>query len=279
MDLPSRYIDSHVHVWTNDLRRYPLAPEFTAQDMVRDSFLPTEMLDHARQIGVDRAVLVQMSYYGFDNSFMLDVIRENSDTFRGIAVVDWTVRQSRALIRRLAAGGVRGFRIELKKYSSSSLLDHHGLDHLFRLAANERMAICPLLEPGALAAVHQFCHRHRETTVVIDHLAGIGDGAPPAEADVSALCSLARLPNVNVKLSGFYAVGNGPPHHDMLWLIKRVYEAFGPERLMWGSDVPFQMITETYEDSISLIRDHLDFASTADRNRILRGTTERIFFQ
>jgi predicted TIM-barrel fold metal-dependent hydrolase len=220
-----------------------------------------------------------MSYYGFDNSYMLDVIRRQPDVFRGIAVVDCMLDQPDAQIRRLAACGVRGLRIELSKEFSSSSAESAGLDRLFRAAAHEMLAVCPLMVPDALPALRQFCCRHPDTTVVIDHLAGIGDGAPVSDADVSALCSFAALPQVQVKLSGFYTVGKGPPHLDMLPLIKPVYEAFGPRRLMWGSDAPFQMMGETYEDSISLVRDRLDFASADDREWMLRGTAERVFFQ
>lgn len=273
-----RYIDSHVHLWTDDLRSYPLAPGLAPQDMARKSFLPADILHHARGSGVGRMVLVQMSYYGHDNSYMLDVIRCQPDVFRGIAVVDSMLDRPHVPMRRLAASGVRGLRIKLTRELSSSSAEGAALDRLFRAAANERLAVCPLMMPDALPTLRQFCYRYPDASVLIDHLAGIGDGAPVSDADVSALCALAALPQVQVKLSGFYTVGEGPPHVDMLPLIKRVYEAFGPQRLMWGSDAPFQMLGETYEDSISLIRDRLDFASAEDREWMLRGTAETLFF-
>ena len=274
----SHYIDSHVHLWTDDLHRYPLAPGFTAQDMARKSFLPADLLCHTQESSVDRIVLVQMSYYGSDNSYMLEVIRRQPGVFRGIAVVDYMLEQPDAQIHRLVSFGVRGLRIELNKDFSSLSAEGAGLDWLFRTAARENLAICPLMVPDALPALRQFCCRHPDTTVVIDHLAGIGDGAPPLDADLSALCSLSVFPQVHVKLSGFYTVGKGPPHLDVLPLIRRVYEAFGPRRLMWGSDAPFQMMDETYEESISLIRDRLDFASAEDREWMLRDTAEKVFF-
>ena len=47
---------------------------------------------------------------------------------------------------------------------------------------------------------------------------------------------------------------------------------------MWGSDSPYQVVSESYEDSISVVRDKLDFLSTAEREQILAKTAERIFF-
>ncbi|MCI0659786.1 MAG: amidohydrolase [Acidobacteria bacterium] len=62
-------------------------------------------------------------------------------------------------------------------------------------------------------------------------------------------------------------------------LIKHVHRAFGAQRLMWGSDCPFQVVSESYQDSISLIRDRLDFLSIEDKEGILRRTAERSFFE
>jgi predicted TIM-barrel fold metal-dependent hydrolase len=69
-----------------------------------------------------------------------------------------------------------------------------------------------------------------------------------------------------------------PPHLDLAPLIKRVHEAFGPKRLMWASDCPFQVQNETYADSISLVRDRLDFLTPADKEWMLRRTAEETFF-
>ena len=90
---------------------------------------------------------------------------------------------------------------------------------------------------------------------------------------------LARNPNVCIKVSAFYALGSrNPPHHDLVPLIERVVDAFGPERVMWGSDSPYHVQDETYEDSIKLVRDKLDFLSASDRENILCKTAERVFF-
>lgn len=62
-------------------------------------------------------------------------------------------------------------------------------------------------------------------------------------------------------------------------MIKRLYEAFGPQRLMWASDSPYQLQGgNNYRASISLIRDKLDFISAEDRQWLLAKTAERVFF-
>lgn len=62
-------------------------------------------------------------------------------------------------------------------------------------------------------------------------------------------------------------------------MIRRLRDTFGPQRLMWASDCPFQLQRgHTYADSIALIRDQLDFLSATDRYWMLRGTAEKVFF-
>src|SRR5436305_12157207 len=84
------FIDAHVHVWTNDFKKYPLATGFTPEDMEPRRYLADDILREARPSGVDHVVLIQMSYYGFDNSYMLDAIRSHLYVFCVVAVVDWS---------------------------------------------------------------------------------------------------------------------------------------------------------------------------------------------
>jgi predicted TIM-barrel fold metal-dependent hydrolase len=83
-----------------------------------------------------------------------------------------------------------------------------------------------------------------------------------------------------VKLSAFYFLGKkNPPYKDVLPLIRQVFEAFGPERLMWATDCPFQVEKpHTYAASLKLIRDHAEFATTFERQWLLQRTAEKLFF-
>ena len=81
-------------------------------------------------------------------------------------------------------------------------------------------------------------------------------------------------------MSAFYALGNKQyPYTDLIPLIRSLYDAYGPERLMWASDSPFQVqAPHTYAGSIELVRDRLDFLSGEDREWLLRKSGERVFF-
>jgi predicted TIM-barrel fold metal-dependent hydrolase len=277
---PVNFVDTHVHIWTNDFEKYSLAQGFSPQEMAPPVFSWDDILHHAKPDGVSRVVLVQMSYYGYDNSYMLEAVRRWPDIFRGVAVVDWNSSDPEAKMLRLAQQGVRGFRIFPQNLPAETCLEGEGLDRMFRCAAKENLALCVLINPEALPALRRRCENFPDTPVVIDHFARVGMAGPVTENDTQALCALAGYQRVKVKVSAFYALGEKkPPHLDLAPLIKRVHEAFGPKRLMWGSDCPFQVQSETYSDSISLLRDHLDFLSTEDKEWMLRRTAEETFFR
>ena len=105
------YIDAHVHVWTDDYDRYPFGDQHSPEGANPKIFLADDILGHARPCGVERVVLVQMSYYQTDNSYMLDVMAEHPGVFSGIGVVDVGDSKPDEEMLRLAKRGVCGFRI------------------------------------------------------------------------------------------------------------------------------------------------------------------------
>ena len=147
-------------------------------------------------------------------------------------------------------------------------------------AAQTGQAICLLANPDALPAIERFCVLYPRTRVVIDHFARIGIDGTIRPADLDNLCRLAALPQVFVKTSAFYALGQKQaPYLDLAPMIRRLRDAFGAERLMWASDCPFQVQNgHTYAASLSLIRDRLDFLTAEDKQWLLRGTAEKVYW-
>jgi predicted TIM-barrel fold metal-dependent hydrolase len=272
-------IDAHVHVWTPDTGKYPLAPGFSKENMKPPSFTPEELFAHCRPQGVKRIVLIQMSFYGFDNSYMLDAMRRFPETFGGVAVVDWNAPRPDDEMGKMAKAGVRGFRVRSGDRPAENWIETEGFERMFRYAADHGLAICPLMNPAGLPSLMRMCAKHQRTRVVIDHLCRIGSDGEIREADVHSLCLMAHFPEVRVKVSAFYALGKKkPPHDDLLPLIRRVYDAFGAKRLMWASDSPFAVVNERYEDSLSPLRDRCPWLKEEDREWIFRKTAEQLFF-
>ncbi len=276
------FIDAHVHVWTPDTAHYPLAPGFTKADMKPPSFTPQQLFEHCRPAGVDRINLIQMSYYGTDNRYMLDMMALYPEAFVGTAIVDPLGEAPEREMTELAKKRVRAFRIhpKLSKQPPARWLEPEGYGRMFAAGAKNNQALSCLIDPDGLPEVERMCRKYPDTPVIIDHLCRIGADGVIRDADVDALCGLAKQPRVMVKVGAFYALGKKkPPHTDLAPMIRKVLQAFGAKRCMWESDCPFQVVDEKYEDSIDLVRKRLDFLTDDDRERLLRRTAEDFFFK
>ena len=275
-----RYIDAHSHLWTQDTERYPLASGFTKADMKPASFTPDELFHHSKPEGVDRVVAIQMSYYRFDNRYMLDMIARHPGVFRGVAIVDESRADVSQQMKSLAPKGVRGFRVTRGDEPLVPWISSRGMARMWATAGDEGLAICPLIDPEALPLIDKMCTRFPKTRVVIDHFARLGMEGPISKQQLDALCRLARHPHTYVKVSAFYALGEKKaPYLDLAPMIHRLLKTFGASRLMWGSDCPFQVDPGyNYHDSIALIRDRLDFLTAEDKSWMLRQTAEKVFF-
>jgi predicted TIM-barrel fold metal-dependent hydrolase len=275
------YIDAHVHVWTPDTGHYPLAAGYTKEAMKPPSFTPPELFRHSRPAGVDRVNLIQMSFYGFDNRYMLDMMALYPEVFVGTAVIDPFTADVAEQMAALAKKKVRAFRIHprLSKQPAAQWLQPAGYETMFATGARTGQAMSCLIDPDALPELDRMCRKYPETPVIIDHLCRIGADGVVRERDVAALGAMARHPRVLVKVGAFYALGKKePPYTDLGPLIRQVVQAFGARRCMWESDCPFQVVNHRYADSIDLIKTGLDFLSADDREWLLRKTAEAFFF-
>ena len=274
------FIDAHSHIWTPDTERYPLAAGFRRANMDPPSFTTEELSQQAIPVGVNRVVLIQMSFYGYDNSYMLDAIAKHPAMYRGVAVVNQEDANVVATMRDLKKKGVRGFRIYPKDQPLDRWLSSDGMRAMWACGADQNLAMCCLMDTNGLPALDRMCQEFPETPVVIDHLCRIGVTGQIEPNDVQSLCDMAKHERLTVKVSAFYALGQKkPPYRDLVPLIKRLYGAFGPERLMWASDSPFQVVDgHTYKVSIDLIQSGLDFFRPTDLEWLLRRSAEKVFF-
>jgi predicted TIM-barrel fold metal-dependent hydrolase len=276
------YIDAHSHIWTPDVHHYPLAQGFTVNDMKPRSFTAQELLERCRPSGVGRVNLIQMSFYGFDNSYMLGMIKLYPDRFVGTAIVDPLAPRPERAMDDLRPKGVRAFRIapNYSKLPPARWLEPEGYTAMFAAAAKSGQALSCLINPDALPEVDRMCARFPETTVIIDHLGRIGADGNIRGGDIDALCRLARHPKLFVKVGAFYALGKKtPPYLDLAPLIRTVVQAFGAKRCMWESDCPFQVDRDKYSDSIALVKDRLEFLSSDDKEWLLAKTAESVLFK
>lgn len=287
-DKVSNLIDAHSHVWDNDLAKYPLANGQTEKNLKPWTFTPTELLKICRPHGVNRAVLIQHGgYHRFDNSYICDCIAASPGVFSGVAVIDHMAADAAAQVRKHKTKGIRGFRIVPRDWHTNqndlppdTWLVSKDMQTLWRTAGENGMAICPLVHPRYLNSVATACQQFPDTPVVIDHFGRVGIDGTIRKKDLDILCAVAKHKNAHVKISAFYALGKKrPPYTDLITMIKRVLDAFGPERCMWASDSPYQAVSpHSYGPSINLIKTGIDTLSDSDKDWLLRRTAETIYF-
>jgi predicted TIM-barrel fold metal-dependent hydrolase len=283
-------VDGHVHVWSGDTEKYPLAAGFSKEDLWFPSFSAEEVIEHGRAAGITRFNLIQMTWYGLDHSYILDIIANDPEHFVGTgvipAVTDVALASPDRTMVDLAERGVHAIRIRGRstrpKFSERDRwMDYPGFEKIFAAGAEHDLALSFLMTPADLPEVARMCHKFPQTPVIIDHFCMIGRENMFVEDEIAALCRMAKHPRVMVKLGAFYGLGKKePPYLDMLPLIRRVVDAFGPDRCMWESDAPLQAKDgHTFEAAVAVIRDHADFLSASDKQQILVKTAEDFFFK
>ena len=131
-------IDAHVHVWTDDRVKYPRAEG--EQDYTPAQFTPEDLFRHSKPAGVTRVVLIQMSFYRFDNSYMLDSMKAHPGVFSGVGIVNDSGSSPDKEMEALARKGVRGFRIVAPR-SSGDWLGTPGMNSMWATGA-KRISRC-----------------------------------------------------------------------------------------------------------------------------------------
>lgn len=279
-DAEHPWIDAHSHIWTTDLTKYPLRDRQGVDVLAPRSFTDEELMALAMPQGVGRVVLIQhYPHHGYDNSYLIDTWKKHPKRFRIVGQIDQSQPRVDQKMREMLKTGVTGFRIGPRP-EQPDWLAGDGMKLMWKTAAETRQSMCCLINPSNIKETAEWCAKYPDTPVVVDHFARVGVDGMIRDEDVQNLCDLAKHKLVRVKISAYYALGKKqPPYQDLVPMIKRLFEAYGPDRLMWASDCPYQLTEpNTYAASITLVRDGLDFVSADDRRKLLRTTAESTFF-
>jgi predicted TIM-barrel fold metal-dependent hydrolase len=244
-------IDAQVHAYERDHPGRPWAavlagpPEVTGDDMVA-------AMD---AVGVDGAVLVSpFAMYRYDASYAIDVHRKHPGRFGLVKPVDPTDPGVEETIAEwVATPGAVGIRLMLNSDVPSDPADP-GIDRVLAAAARRGVPVNVLCW-GRLEQVDQLARRHQDTQLVIDHLGLRQPFEPPAPAepwaDLSKLLPLAAHPNVVVKISGACTLSHEPfPYRDIWDPLWRIFDAFGLDRCLWGTDWTRAVKLLSYRDAV-----------------------------
>ena len=245
-----RITDSHAHVWAQKGSDPAWRPEL---DFHPDTVAPIEqLLVDLDAAGVADAVLVQPSVYAFDDTYLRRSIAIAPDRLRGVMLVDPLDPDAAEAIKATALDRrVTGLRM-LPLRSDRGWFGP-GAERIWKTAAELALTMTFLVRPDQIPAVAPWAQRFLmsplSSTISADR--DLAEGRGPVA--IAELLALASLPNVYVKLSAFGSV-NAAGHFSTRpgpgWL-PMVTEAFGVDRVMWGSDYPWVLETGTIGTSLA----------------------------
>ncbi|WP_040499906.1 amidohydrolase [Ideonella sp. B508-1] len=267
--MPVTAVDCHAHVFRRDLpmpdrRRAPSGYDATPQDYLH-------MLDTH---GLSHGVLIQPSFLGTDNSYMVEALRAHPDRLRGVAVVETGITPD--ALQALAAAGVVGIRLNLiglptPQFNSApwrallpQLKELQWQVEVHQIASQLEPVIDPLLAAGL--------------NVVVDHFGRPDETLGVNDPGFRYLLSTGRSRQVWVKLSAAYRNGgHGAGEATALAALPLLKASHGLDRLIWGSDWPHTLFEHSADYGTE--RHLLDrwLPDPAERAIVLRSTPQALF--
>ena len=267
--------DSQVHIWAADTPERPWPPGEAARAHTPTPLTAESLLEKMDAAGVTRAVLVPPSWEGDRNDVVLAAAQRYPDRFAVMGRISLEAPESRAEFLPLArTKGMLGFRFTFHTEKQQKLLTDSASDWLWPAAA---AAGVPLMvhPPHSLPLIDAIAARYPNLRLVIDHLGLVRPKVNhEAFARLPALLVLAKRPNIAVKASAVTDYSSEPyPFPILHGYLRQVFDAFGPKRIFWGSDI--SRVRHPYRQMITLFTEELAWLGEDDKAWIMgRGLCE-----
>jgi L-fuconolactonase len=241
---PFSIVDAHAHIVSNDPLRYPYAPlggqvpEWLSQRSVDAE----QLLQHMPRAGVDQAVLVQYSSaHGYANEYVLDSAVRYPDRFVAVCALDGLLPKAAdeltVLVQERGASGVR-----LRAPQREGPLDWLRCEPLWQRAAQLDVPLAvhftETSQAEGLAVLPELLHEFPRVRVVLDHVGNPPWREGPPEFGLGRVLDLARFDRLYLKLSTVNLLRLESAGVEPRPIVRRLIDAFGARRIMWGSDAP-----------------------------------------
>lgn len=274
--LPTRFTpppgacDAHCHVF-GPADRFPFAPErtYTPPDSGYE-----ELVELQGRLGLSRAVLVQASCHGTDNSAMLDALVRAEGRFAGVAMIDDSHQETD--LNQMHAAGVRGIRFNFVGHLGGS----PSMDLFWRLIGRVEPLgwHVELHFDAADLSDHKPLFGEIAVPFIIDHMARVKAEAGTSQEPFQALLEiLGQNRNAWVKVSGAERITReGPPYGDVVPFARELI-ATAPDRILWGTDWPHPNVGHMPDDGdlVDLLADFAPDEQT--RNQLLVENPTRLY--
>ncbi|WP_216897273.1 amidohydrolase family protein [Nocardia alni] len=274
-------IDTHCHIISQDENKYPRAPIGGKQSGWATTRPVTAegMATAMDAAGITRSVLVQATTaYGYDNSYVLDSFRREPDRFLAVGTFDPLQPQAPARLTDAVDSGLSGVRL----FTSGSTVPTQGewfaapeTYEFWEHAGELGVTVCLQMRLGpATAQLVSLLDRFPGVRVLLDHI-GYPDIAASPETAGQEVAKLSRHPGLHLKLTH----RNLEPLHAAggraIEFLRPVIDAFGAERIAWGSNCP--AAEQTLPELVELAQTVLAVVPEKEREEIFAGTARRLY--
>ena len=269
-------VDAQVHIWGANTPERPWPPT-EAKPHRPAPFSKDDLLREMNAAGVHRAVIVPPMWEGDRNDLALEAARLHAERFAVMGRIDMVAPASRGLMAAWRRHGMLGLRLVFKRPPFRTTLAEGRADWLWAEAEAAGVPIMVLIDSAQTQFIDQVAERHPGLKLALDHLClTTGAKDEQAFADLDRLLALAKRPNIAVKATSLPNFTNdGYPYRRLHPHLRRVYDAFGPQRVFWGSDITH--LPCSYSQAVTMVTEEIPWLTVEDKEWIMgRGLCEWI---
>jgi predicted TIM-barrel fold metal-dependent hydrolase len=270
-------VDAQVHLWKAESEDWKWVPGMKPQ--MPEPFTVEKLVPLMDAAGVDRVVVVPPSWPGDRNDYGLEAARRYPGRFHVMGRIPLKNPASAALLPKWREQpGMLGVRLTFLGPAAAWLKD--GTADWFWPEAEKAGLPVMFLAPGQTAAFGRIAEQHPRLALIADHMGLSVDLVKEGKAAeaIAATASLARYPNVSVKLSAAANYSQeGFPFRDVNPHIQKLFEAYGPQRSHWGTDMTNGFDRATYKQRIIHFTEELPFLAESDKDWVMgRAILQRL---
>ncbi|MEQ1715974.1 MAG: amidohydrolase family protein [Hyphomicrobium sp.] len=270
-------VDAQAHFWKASGPDYPW--DAGAKPQLPEPFTYERALKLMDAAGIDRVVIVPPGLNDV-NTYALEAAAKHPTRFRVMGRIRIEDPKQAALFPKWKEQpGMLGLRLTFNNPAHTALLTSGGVDWLWPAAEKAKLPIM-FLAFGRAGLFAPIAEKHPGLTLIVDHMgvnAAVAKAGNMAE-QIAIVAGLAKYPNVSVKLSNLANSTLTPyPWPDLNDHIKRLYDAYGPQRCYWGTDVTNGMDKADWAQRRKHFEEEIKFISEADKDLVMgRSILQRL---
>ena len=270
-------VDAQVHLWKAESPDWPWVPGRKPQ--LPEPFTIEKLVAMMDEAGVDRVVIVPPSWPGDRNDYAIEAAKRHPTRFGIMGRIPVEKPQSASLLANWREQpGMLGVRLTFHR-AQAALLEKGSADWFWPAAEQAGLPVM-FLAPGNSSRFAPIAERHPGLQLIIDHMNLTVEIAQERKIKpaIDEVVALAKFPNVSVKVSSTptYSL-ESYPWRDITEHIKRCFDAFGPQRCYWGTDITNAFNKSTYRQRITHFTQELKFLSEKDKEWVMgRAILERL---